>query len=314
MSDPGFWADNTVVIAFVGLVIAGWLLSPSFFLTADNFHGIMSAAAILTVLTLGQTFAVLTGGIDLSIAAVTMLSGVMLGVAVTNGWGVPVGCVLAIATGCLFGVASGTIIAKGKITDFIVTLGMLSVAQGMGLTISKAQTVFVNDPFLSRLATDVVAVFGIIKIPYLYLVAVAVVIVGHVILFRTRFGTHLLATGGNREASRALGIPVDRIKISAYAISGLMAGLAGVMTVAYLGSAPPTISSDNLLLSVAATVVGGVSLLGGRGTILGPALAAIFLVALTNLLTILGVGQYLQYMLIGGVVIASALLYRFQRV
>lgn len=314
MSDPGFWADNTVVIAFVGLVIAGWLLSPSFFFTADNFHGIMSAAAILTVLTLGQTFAVLTGGIDLSIAAVTMLSGVMLGAAVTNGWGVPVGCVLAIATGCLFGVASGTIIAKGKITDFIVTLGMLSVAQGMGLTISKAQTVFVNDPFLSRLATDVVAVFGIIKIPYLYLVAVAVVIVGHVILFRTRFGTHLLATGGNREASRALGIPVDRIKISAYAISGLMAGLAGVMTVAYLGSAPPTISSDNLLLSVAATVVGGVSLLGGRGTILGPALAAIFLVALTNLLTILGVGQYLQYMLIGGVVIASALLYRFQRV
>lgn len=314
MSDPGFWADNTVVIAFVGLVIAGWLLSPSFFFTADNFHGIMSAAAILTVLTLGQTFAVLTGGIDLSIAAVTMLSGVMLGAAVTNGWGVPVGCVLAIATGCLFGVANGTIIAKGKITDFIVTLGMLSVAQGMGLTISKAQTVFVNDPFLSRLATDVVAVFGIIKIPYLYLVAVAVVIVGHVILFRTRFGTHLLATGGNREASRALGIPVDRIKISAYAISGLMAGLAGVMTVAYLGSAPPTISSDNLLLSVAATVVGGVSLLGGRGTILGPALAAIFLVALTNLLTILGVGQYLQYMLIGGVVIASALLYRFQRV
>lgn len=314
MSDPGFWADNTVVIAFVGLVIAGWLLSPSFFFTADNFHGIMSAAAILTVLTLGQTFAVLTGGIDLSIAAVTMLSGVMLGAAVTNGWGVPVGCVLAIATGCLFGVASGTIIAKGKITDFIVTLGMLSVAQGMGLTISRAQTVFVNDPFLSRLATDVVAVFGIIKIPYLYLVAVAVVIVGHVILFRTRFGTHLLATGGNREASRALGIPVDRIKISAYAISGLMAGLAGVMTVAYLGSAPPTISSDNLLLSVAATVVGGVSLLGGRGTILGPALAAIFLVALTNLLTILGVGQYLQYMLIGGVVIASALLYRFQRV
>jgi Ribose/xylose/arabinose/galactoside ABC-type transport systems, permease components len=314
LSDPGFWADNTVVIAFVGLVIAGWLLSPSFFFTADNFRGIMSAAAILTVLTLGQTFAVLTGGIDLSIAAVTMLSGVMLGAAVTNGWGVPVGCVLAIATGCLFGVASGTIIAKGKITDFIVTLGMLSVAQGMGLTISKAQTVFVNDPFLSRLATDVVAVFGIIKIPYLYLVAVAVVIVGHVILFRTRFGTHLLATGGNREASRALGIPVDRIKISAYAISGLMAGLAGVMTVAYLGSAPPTISSDNLLLSVAATVVGGVSLLGGRGTIRGPALAAIFLVALTNLLTILGVGQYLQYMLIGGVVIASALLYRFQRV
>lgn len=314
LSDPGFWADRTVVIAFVGLLIAGLLLSPSFFFTADNFHGIMSAAAILTVLTLGQTFVVLTGGIDLSIAGVTMLAGVVLGASVTNGWGVPTGIVLAVATGCLFGVASGTIIAKGKVTDFIVTLGMLSVAQGLGLTISSAQTVFVNDPFLSRLATDVVDVFRFIKVPYLYLVAVTVVVVGHVILFRTRFGTHLLATGGNKEASRALGISVDRIKISAYAISGSMAGLAGVMTVAYLGSAPPTISSDNLLLSVAATVVGGVSLFGGRGTILGPALAAIFLVALTNLLTILGIGQYQQYMLIGGVVIASALLYRYQRV
>lgn len=314
LSDPGFWADRTVVVAFVGLLVAGWLLSPSFFFTADNFHGIMAAAAILTVLTVGQAFVVLTAGIDLSIAAVTMLAGVVLGASVTYGWGVPVGCLLAIGTGLLFGSASGTIIARGKVTDFIVTLGMLSVAQGLGLSISNAQTVFVNDPFLSRLASDSVGVFGIFKVPYLYLVAITVAVVGHVVLFRTRFGTHLLATGGNREASRALGIPVDRIKISAYAISGTMAGLAGVMTVAYLGSAPPTISSDNLLLSVAATVVGGVSLFGGRGTILGPALAAIFLVGLTNLLTILGVGQYQQYMLIGGVVIASAVLYRYQRV
>lgn len=312
--DPGFWANRTVGLAFVGLLAAGWLLSPSFFFTAGNFHGIMTAAAILTVLTVGQAFVVLTGGIDLSLAAVTMLSGVMVGVAVTYGWGVPAGLVLAIATGCGFGIVSGIVIAKGKITDFIATLGMLSVAQGLGLYISNAQTVFVNDQFLSRLSTDGVNVFDVIKIPYLYLVAVAVVIVGHVVLFRTRFGTHLLATGGNKEASRALGIPVDRIKISAYAISGAMAGLAGVMSTAYLLSAIPTISSDNLLQSVAATVVGGVSLFGGRGTILGPALGAIFLVALTNLLTILGIGQYQQYMIIGGVVIASALLYRYQRV
>jgi ribose/xylose/arabinose/galactoside ABC-type transport system permease subunit len=312
--DPGFWADRTVVIAFVGLLIAGWFLSPSFFFTGGNFNGIMRAAAILTILTVGQTFVVLTGGIDLSVAAVTMLSSVTLGfVAITHGLGVPIGIVLALAVGALCGTISGIVIAKGGVADFIATLGMLSFAQGAGLYVSHAETVFVNDPEFSKLATGGVSL-GLIEIPYIFIVSIGVVIVGHVLLFRTRFGTHLLAIGGSKEASRALGIPVDRIKISAYAISGLMAGLAGVMLTAYLLSAAPTPSSDNLLNSVAATVIGGVSLVGGRGTILGPALGAVFLIALTNLLTLLGINQYVQYMVIGGVVVGSALLYRYQRV
>lgn len=310
--DPGFWADRTIVIALVCLLIAGWLLSPQF-LTANNLEGMSTAGAILCVLAVGQAFVLLSGGIDLSVGSITMLTSMIIGVSVTNQWGVAAGCSAALAAGLLVGIINGIVIAKGKVTDFIVTLGMLSVAQGVGLYISNANTVLIDDKFLNELATGGIDLFGFFELKFLFMVAIVVAILGHILLFKTRFGTHLLAVGGNREASRAVGIPVDRIKISAYAISGLMAGLAGVMLTARLGSAAPSAGQDYLLNSVAAGVLGGVSLQGGRGNIVGPVLGAIVLTALINLMTILGVGQYFQYITLGVVVIISALLYRYQR-
>jgi ribose transport system permease protein len=310
--DPGFWADRAIVIAMVALLIAGWLLSPQF-LTADNLESITVAGAILTVLAVGQTFVVLTAGIDLSLGSVTMLTSVMIGLAVTQRFGVGVGCLMAICTGFLVGIVNGLVVAKGKINDFIATLGMLSIAQGIGLFVSNAQPVIVNDGFMSQLATGGIDLFGYFKLRFLFIVAIAVAIVGHLVLFRTRFGTHLLAVGGNREASRDLGIPVDRIKISAFAISGTLAGLAGVMLTARIGSAAPAAGQDYLLNSVAAAVLGGVSLFGGRGNILGPVMGALVLTALLNVMNILGIGVFYQPIVIGSVVILSALLYRYQR-
>jgi ribose transport system permease protein len=310
--DPGFWADRAIVIAMVALLIAGRLLSPQF-LTADNLESITVAGAILTVLAVGQTFVVLTAGIDLSLGSVTMLTSVMIGVAVTHRFGVGVGCLMAICTGFVVGTVNGLVVAKGKINDFIATLGMLSIAQGIGLFVSNAQPVIVNDGFMSQLATGGIDLFGYFKLRFLFIVAIVVAIVGHFVLFRTRFGTHLLAVGGNREASRDLGIPVDRIKIAAFAISGTLAGLAGVMLTARIGSAAPDAGQDYLLNSVAAAVLGGVSLFGGRGNILGPVMGALVLTALLNLMNILGVGVFYQPIVIGSVVILSALLYRYQR-
>lgn len=305
--DPNFWVDWAIVPALAAILVIGGLLSPVF-LTPGNLDSILVAASILVVLAVGQTFAVLTAGIDLSIGSVTRLTGIIIGVAVTNAWGVGAGVLLAIAVGAGMGTITGLVITKGRISDFIVTLGMLSIASGIALVLSNARPVTIIDPGMVALAAGRLGPFR-----WLTVVAAIVVVVGHVVLFQTRFGTHVLAVGGSREASRDMGIAVDRVKVTAYAISGMLAGIGGVMLTARIGAAEPSAGSDYLLSSVAAAVLGGVSLFGGRGTILGPMFGALVLTALLNLMNILGVGVFYQPIVIGLVVILSALLYRYQR-
>jgi ribose transport system permease protein len=150
-------------------------------------------------------------------------------------------------------------------------------------------------------------------IPYFVIVAAIAAIIGHVALFHTRFGTHLLATGGDPEAARAMGIDTDRIKIAAYIISGFLAGVASILLTARIGAAEPAANTTYLLNSVAAVVLGGVSLFGGRGTIVGPIVGALLLTALVNGLTLLSVSQFYQQVAIGIIVVLAALLMRYQR-
>jgi ribose transport system permease protein len=305
--DPGLWANWAIFLALGGILIAGGLLSPDF-LTSGNIESILVAASILVVLAVGQTFVILTAGIDLSIGSLTQLSGVLVGVAVTHKWGIGFGVVLAIALGAAMGMVNGLVITRGRINDFIVTLGTLSVASGIALVLSNAQPVTIIDSGMIALATGTLG-----PLRWIVVVALVVVVFGHIALFHTRLGTHVLAVGGNREASRDMGIAVDRIKVTAYAFSGLLAGLGGVMLTARIGAAEPSAGSDYLLNSVAATVLGGVSLFGGRGTIIGPVVGALVLTAILNLMNILGVGVFYQPIVIGTVIVLSALLYRYQR-
>ncbi len=217
-------------------------------------------------------------------------------------------CVLAIVAGTVVGVINGLVVAKGKITDFIVTLGTLSVAAGAALVFANGEPVTIINLFLLRLATGSLG-----PIPYFVIVAVIVAIIGHIVLFHTRFGTHLLATGGDPEAARAMGIDTDRIKIAAYVISGFLAGVASILLTARIGAAEPAANTTYLLNSVAAVVLGGVSLFGGRGTIIGPVVGALLLTALVNGLTLLAVSQFYQQVAIGIVVVLAALLMRYQR-
>lgn len=307
LRDPAFWADRAVIFALVAVVAIFGLLSPDF-LTVGNLQGVLAAAAILVVLAVGQAYAVVTAGIDLSLGATPTLASVVLGYAVGRELGIALACALAVLATTAFGVVSGLVIAKGGIADFIVTLGALSVATGAALLISGGQPVEIFDPFLLGLSTGSVGPVG-----YLFLLALAVAVVGHVVMFRTGFGTHLLATGGDREAARNMGVGVDRAKIAAYAISGFLAGVAGIMLTARVGSAEPTAQTELLLNSVAAVVLGGVSLFGGRGSIVGPLAGALLLTALLNGLTLLGVSEYWQPVAVGGVVILSAFLTRYQR-
>jgi ribose transport system permease protein len=305
--DPGFWADWTVVPALVLLVLVFGLAS-DVFLTAGNIESILAASAVLIVLAVGQTFAVATAGIDLSMGSVLTLAAVVLGQLFEDGASIWLCVLAALATGALAGAVNGLVIAKARITDFIVTLGTLSIAAGLALVLSGGQPVEVIDRVLLDLSTQSL---GPLRLDVL--VALLVALVAHVALFHTRFGTHLLAVGGNREGARALGIATDRVKVGAYAISGACAGLAAVLLVARVGSAEPAAATTQLLNAVAAVVLGGVSLFGGRGTVAGPVVGAVLLVALVNGLTLLGVSQAYQPVAVGLVVVASATLLRYQR-
>ena len=307
LRDPGFWAEWTVIPAFVVLLIVFGLIS-DVFLTADNIESVLAASAVLIVLAIGQTFAVTTAGIDLSMGSVLTLSGVVLGQLYQDGRSIWIAILAAVLVGAVVGFANGFVIAKAKISDFIVTLGSLSIAAGVALVISDGKPVEVIQKTMLDLSTNSVG-----PLRWAVILALVVAVGAHVLLFHTRFGTHLLATGGNAEGSRAVGVRVARVKIAAYTLSGAMAGLAAILLVARVGSAEPAAATSLLLNAVAAVVLGGVSLFGGRGTIAGPVIGAVLLTALVNGLTLAGVSEAYQPIAVGTVVVASAVLMRYQR-
>ena len=303
--DPFFWSDWLVVISFLVVIIVFGVLAPGNFLTLYNFNNILVASAIPAIIAVGQTFVVATAGIDLAVSSTLTLGAVSFGIAFVRGLPIWLSLLIAMFAGFLSGIVSGFIIAKRKINDFIVTLGMLSVASGVALVLSDGRPKQIISKPLATLAIGEVG-----QVPYLMFIALAIVAVAHFVLFHTRFGTHVFAVGGDPEAARAMGISITRIKIAVYAISGTLAGFAAMLAISRIGSAEPAANTSILLNSVAAVVLGGVSLFGGRGTIIGPFIATLLLQALTNGLTVVGVAAYYQYVSIGVVVIISAALVR----
>jgi ribose/xylose/arabinose/galactoside ABC-type transport system permease subunit len=307
LRDVGFWAEWAALVGLVALVVVFQIANPTF-LSTGNISSMLVAAAILVILAVGQTFVVATGGIDLSVASIMTFGAVVFGWTYTSGWGLFGASLAALVAGTAVGGANGVLIARGRITDFIVTLGMLSAASGAALVLADGKPVTIVDTTLLKLSTGGIGIFG-----WTVLIAAGVALIAHGVLFHTRFGTHVLATGGSAEAATATGISTGRIKIAVYTISGLLAGLGAILLIARVGAAEPASNTSFLLNSVAAVVLGGVSLLGGRGTITGPVIGALLLTALTNGLTLLGVSQFYQPLAVGVVVVLAALLTRFQR-
>ncbi len=305
MKDPFFWSNWIVVVAFILVVVVFGAIKPHSFLTMYNLNNVLVASSIPAIIAVGQTFAVTTAGIDLSVSSTMTLGAVVFGLTFTNGWPLWGSAVAGTIAGLLCGVLNGVIIAKRKISDFIVTLGMLSVAAGFALVFSDGRPRQIVSTQLSTLA---IGGFG--QVPYLMIIALCIAVAAHFFLFNTRFGTHILATGGDPDAARSMGVNIDLVKIVVYAISGTLAGFAAMLTISRIGAAEPAANTSILLNSVAAVVLGGVSLFGGRGTIFGPFVATLLLQALTNGLTVVGVAAYYQYVSIGLVVILSAALVR----
>lgn len=307
LRDPAFWSNNAALFGLIVVLIIFGILNPSF-LTGGNISSMLVSATILVVLSIGQQFAIVVAGIDLSIGSNLPWAAALLGFGVTHGWNLPLSIILAIVGGTAVGVINGLIVAKLRINDFIVTLGMFGVMNGLALLLTDANSVPVNSGFLQGLALN-----GLGPIRYFWLVALAAAVVAFVVLFKTKFGTHLLATGGNRDAARSMGIKVDRVRIAAYSISGLLVGIAAVLLVAHTGTADPSLQTSDLLSSIAAVVLGGSSLFGGRASIVGTVAGALLLSVLITGFTYLNISQYYQPIAVGLVVLMSAVLSRFQK-
>jgi ribose transport system permease protein len=297
--------------ALLVIIVVFSLLSRNFF-EFDNVVGILLATAVNGVLALGVTFVIITGGIDLSIGTVMTLAAVMTGVLVTNlGLPLPVGVLGGMATGAVAGLTNGILIGRYKIPSFIATLGMLNVAKGLALVISGLKPIYFNDTpsfnqgAMGSLIGSVVPGFDI---PNLVLVFFAAALVASVVLSRTILGRYTFAMGSNEEAARLSGVNVVRWKIAVYTVCGLFAGLAGVLIAARLNSAQPSLGQGYELDAIAAAVIGGTSLSGGEGTILGTVIGAFIISTLTNGLRILSVPQEWQTVVTGGIVILAVYL------
>ncbi|WP_406277543.1 ABC transporter permease [Nocardia sp. NBC_00881] len=300
-------AEFAAPLALVVLWVAFFIATPNF-LTLDNIGDLLVASTILTVLALGQQFAIAVGGIDLSVGANLPWSAALLGYMTSHGHSVTVGMVVAILGGLAVGVINGLLVGRLHMTDFVVTLGMLSVLSGCTLLLTHGNTVAVNSRFLQRLALD-----GIGPVRWFWLLALVAALTVAGIIFHTRIGTHLLATGGRLEAARDTGISVDRIRLFAYAMAGLLCGVAGVMLVARNGGADPSVQTTYLLSSIAAVVLGGSSLSGGKASVLGTVCGAVLFTSLINGFTILGISQYYQPVAVGAVLLLAAGISRFRK-
>jgi len=297
--------------ALIVIILGFSLLSPNF-LQFDNVVGILIATTVNGILALGVTFVIISGSIDLSVGTVMTLSAVMTAVFITV-WQlpVPVGIVAGIATGGLAGLVNGVLVAKLKIPSFIATLGMLNVAKGLALVISGLKPIYFNDtPVFNQVAMG--SVLGTIvpgfEVPNLVLVLFGAAMVAGLVLSRTVFGRYTFALGSNEEATRLSGVDVDAWKIGVYAVGGLFAGLAGVLIGARLNSAQPSLGLGYELDAIAAAVIGGTSLSGGEGTILGTVIGAFIISTLTNGLRILSVPQEWQTVVTGAIVIVAVYL------
>ncbi|BCB91961.1 ABC transporter permease [Phytohabitans suffuscus] len=297
----------TAPVGLLVICLVFSILSPRF-LTADNIGGMLADASLPILLALGATFVVALAGIDLSLAATVALGSVAFGIGYERGLPLLVCCLLSVATGLVVGLFNGAVVGWVRIPDFIVTLGTMSLVMGTALVVSGGTPIEVNNSFFTTISTESVGIFR-----YNLLIALAVAAGAHVLLNHTRFGTHLLATGGNTEAARAMGIRVGRVKLAGYALCGLLAGSMSVLLIAYVGSTQPAANTDYLLKAIAAVVLGGVSLFGGRATIWGPVVGAILLTVLQDGLILLGVSAFYEPIVVGAVVIVAASLMRSRR-
>ena len=308
-------SSTWIGLILAGLILAFSVLEYSSFVSASNARNIATDAAVLLVVATGMTYVILTAGIDLSVGAVLVFSGVIAVKAMdavgANNWGtILVGLAGALASGLGWGLLNGFLVAKARIPPLIVTLGTLGMSLGAALLITGG--VDERDvPF--KLVTTVGSGRLFNQVPYLVIVAFAVALVFGVVLTASRFGRHTYAVGSSAEAARRAGIAVDRHLIKVYALAGTLSGLAGFLSLARFSTTTLGGHDTDNLQAIAAVVIGGTSLFGGIGTMLGTVFGVFIPAVLQNGFVIVGVQPFWQEIAVGAVLIGAVYLDQLRR-
>jgi ribose transport system permease protein len=306
--------------AFIGLILVGMIvvfsiLKPAEFFSIDNARGIFTDAAVLLVLAVGVTYVIITAGIDLSIGSVLVFSGVISAKLMNsvggNGWGVLlIGLAAALVSGVAWGALNGFLVARAKIPAFIVTLGTLGMALGAALLITGG----VDEREVPTKLIDTIGTGRIAdQVPWLVVISLVVALVFGMLLSATRFGRYTYAIGSNEEAVRRAGVGVSRHLVKVYALGGVLAGLAGYLSLARFGTTSVAGHSTDNLNAIAAVVIGGTSLFGGLGTVLGTVFGVFIPVVLLNGFVIIGVQTFWQQVAVGAVLIVAVYLDQVRR-
>jgi ribose transport system permease protein len=286
----------TLIVLFVGLAIA----SPDHFLTKTNLSSVVRQTAVINLMALGMTLVIIAGGIDLSVGAILAMGGLLGAMAMEKGLPIWLGVLIGVLVGSICGVVNGLLTTKLRINPFIVTLGTLGIIRGTTLIISNGLPVHQIPQAFSFLGEG-----NLVGVPFVLWVLVFCALAVHVILEHTRLGRYSFSIGSNPDAAYYAGIPVDFHTTAVYAICGMLTGLGGMIEASRLMTGQPTAGQGYELQAIAAVVIGGGSLRGGEGSVIGTLVGAFIMGLLANGSDLLGISPYLQQAIIGAVIILA---------
>jgi ribose/xylose/arabinose/galactoside ABC-type transport system permease subunit len=297
-----------VLLALILLFLV-FSLSSSFFFGLNNLLNVLRQVSLLGIMSMGMTMVIVSGEIDLSVGAVYGFASTIAGILMTNDVAIWLSILITLICGIAFGALNGLLVTYARIPALIVTLGMMNIARGAGLILSKAQVIATNYRTVSDPHIDLFLflgqgkLFGVLPMMSVFLIFVA--IIAYVMFNKTMLGFHMRGVGGNAAAARASGINVRAVKISAFAITGFLCSLAGILNLSFLANVQGTIGYGLELDVIAAVIIGGTTLAGGEGTILGTIIGVLIMGVLRNGLILLGVSPFWQILVIGVVIIGA---------
>ncbi len=299
--------DAGTLIGLVIIVITFSFLSPVFF-TVPNLLNILQQSSINGIIALGMTLVIISGGIDLSVGPTAALSAVLGATLMVSGVPVPLAIMATLGVGALCGVFSGMLVAYAGLQPFIVTLGGLSLFRALALIFTNGNPIF-GIPMEFRTVINS-TIFGV-PAPIVIVIVIAAIL--WTVMNKTPLGEYILAVGGNEEAARVAGVPVKRTKVTVFVISGVLASLASLILIGRLGAAEPTMGNLWELDAIAAAAIGGASLMGGKGSVIGTLIGAVILGSLRNGLTLLNIQAFYQLLATGLIIIIAMLIDRATR-
>ena len=313
-SQQTFWVSVAAVLAFVAMAFAS-----DVFATQQNLFNVTRNFAFVAIIAIGMTAVIITGGIDLSVGAVLVLSGMVIGMTMSEGLSIWLAVPLALGASLAVGAFNGFMIAYVGVPPFVVTLGMLSIARSLAMVLSNNRMVYEFGPDQPQLLAlgggfvDLPLPFvDAIRIPSPVLFLLVLLVITAWAFRWTRWGRYLFAIGGNERAATLTGVPVKRIKVSVYMFCSLTAGIAGILEVGWLGTITTSLGQGMELTVIAAAVIGGANLSGGIGTAFGAVVGAALIEVIRNSLTLLGISTFWQGTFVGGFIIIAVLFDRLR--